>query len=104
MNTKPLIFVVINLLFTFSVIANEHQDLFSEYQLGLQYLQGKSVKKDLVLGRTIIENVAENNLAEAKYTLAFLYNKGIGGNKNKQKSLSLIKAQLIKDTPKHNYI
>lgn len=92
MNRQFITFLFLMFISISSGIAQNESRALTEYNLGFKYLKGESVKKDLVMGRKLVQQAAEKGLPEAQYTLSALYRNGIGGEKNKTLSLSLLNA------------
>ena len=56
-----------------AVLANEPN---SQYKLGLYYLNGSFVPKNVIYGLELIQKAAENRTFDAFFTLGFIYHEG----------------------------
>ena len=65
-------------------LAAEKGNMAAQYQLGLLYLNGEGVEKDLQKGKLLLEKAAESGKAEAQYNLAVMYIDGHGVEQNKE--------------------
>jgi TPR repeat protein len=65
----------------------EHGDMVAQDRLGLVYLAGQGVKADYPLARKWLFKSAVQNYAEAESHIAYMYQMGIGTDKNMKESL-----------------
>ena len=60
------------------------------YNLGVCYMSGIGVKKDLKKGIKLYERAAEKGITSAMYNLASCYINGVGVKKDPQKGMELL--------------
>jgi TPR repeat protein len=63
--------------------AQNRTDAFSEYCVGLAYMQGHFGKKDVVLAAQYYQKAADQNLPAAEVALGYAYERGYGVQQNK---------------------
>ena len=62
--------------------AADQGDVWSEYNLGLQYFDGEGVSQDYAMAAKLYEKAADQGNAMAQYSLGVMYTQGLGVDQN----------------------
>lgn len=67
-------------------------DLEGQYNMGIRYLNGDGVEKDVTQALVLLENSADKGNANAQFGLGYLYAQGQGVEKNPSRAVELYEA------------
>ncbi|PCJ36289.1 MAG: hypothetical protein COA75_08660 [Cellvibrionales bacterium] len=85
-----LALMIIPLVAASTVMGGSIKETKSQYDMGLKYLTGQEVIKNVEHGFQLVKQASDKGFSEAQYLLANLYLNGTGVDKSKEKSFELL--------------